>query len=562
MRDPAPDSAPPGPWRMRVRWLRYLLLVPLYRAYRRRTERDLRWRLATSHVIAVILSVGIIGLIGASILVAVALLGSPVASEPARDAREAARIVEAAAGDAILTADETSGVLSAIAAGLIQPSAGSGLLRVGLDFPGSFQHVRSVSIVDTRMLIRSSSDPAIIGTSATVLGEIPTTTLTRALAGATDLRSLSVVREQPFVIAGAYPLHDRNGVVIGAVLVTKERAALPAGLALVPLAGALIAQLGLTLAIFAAIPALPVGVIAGFRRARDISEPVTTLAAAAGRMADGDLSVRVVLTGNDEIGELEREFNTMADRLEQSLSDETTLRGRAEDLLAANRNLVSNISHELRTPVAIVRGHLEAALDDPTGAPDSLRIAMRETDRLERLVDDLFQLSRLESKRLEVERRPLDLAAVAREAVESLAEPARREAGITILCTAPPDPLPAIGDRPRLVQVLQNLLRNAIRHTPEGGLIMVEAIAADDGSSALLRVVDTGEGIAPEHLPHVFDRFYRADAARTRAAGGAGLGLAIARELVDAMGGTIAVSSAPGDGAVFTIRLPAAPPAP
>ena len=152
----------------------------------------------------------------------------------------------------------------------------------------------------------------------------------------------------------------------------------------------------------------------------------------------------------------------------------------------------------------------------------------------------------------------LDLAAVAREAVESLAEPARREAGVTILCNAPRVPLPAIGDRPRLVQVAQNLLRNAIRHTPEGGLIMVEA-ALGDPHTTILRVTDTGEGIPPEHLPHVFERFYRADAARTRASGGAGLGLAIARELVEAMGGAIIVTSPAGEGASFTIRLPAAP---
>ena len=556
---PAPsDPHPPGPWRTRARWLRYLLLVPLYRAYRRRTARDLRWRLATSHVIAVILSVAIIGLIGASILVGIALFRSPAASEPARDAREVVRIVEQATGDTLLSPDEASGILSAISAGLIQPGSANGLLRVGLDFPGAFRHVRSVSIVDTRMLVRSSSDPALVGASASILGEGVTTSVTRALAGDTDLRRLSVVRDQPFVIAGAYPLTDDAGRLIGAALVLKERASLPSGLSLIRLAGALIAQLGVTLAIFAAIPALPVGVIAGFRRARDISDPVSTLAAAAGRMADGDLSARVLLTGVDEIGELEREFNAMADRLQRALADETALRGHAEGLLAANRNLVSNISHELRTPVAIVRGHLEAALDDPGHAPESLRIAMRETDRLERLVDDLFQLSRLESKRLEVERVPLDLAAVAREAVESLAEPARREAGVTILCNAPRVPLPAIGDRPRLVQVAQNLLRNAIRHTPEGGLIMVEA-ALGDPHTTILRVTDTGEGIPPEHLPHVFERFYRADAARTRASGGAGLGLAIARELVEAMGGAIIVTSPAGEGASFTIRLPAAP---
>jgi signal transduction histidine kinase len=560
MGSPVPESAAPTPWHRRFGWLRYLALVPLYNAYRRRTERDLRWRLATSHVLAVVLSVAIIGLIGAAILVGVALYRSPTATEPARDARAAARIVEQSATELTLETAESSGMLAAISAGLVQPSAGSGLLRVGLDFPGHFRAISSVSLVDSNLLIVSSSDPALIGASVSRLDSGATTTSVRALAGITDPGQLSVVRDNPRIVAGAYPLRDPQGRTIGAVLVIKTQTTLPGGLALVRLVGSLIAQLGLTLAIFAAIPALPVGFVAGVRRARDISEPVTTLAAAAGRMADGDLAARVEITGDDEIGQLEREFNAMADRLEQALAEETRLRSRAEDLLGANRSLVSNISHELRTPVAIVRGHLEAALDDPDFTDDALRISLREADRLERLVDDLFQLSRLESKRLDIDHATIDAAAIAREAAESLTEPARRDADITILCNAPRDPLLAIGDRPRLVQVLQNLLRNAIRHTPEGGLIMVEASAAD--GRVLLRVADTGEGIAPEHLPHVFERFYRADAARERSAGGAGLGLAIARELVDAMGGEIAVTSAPGEGAAFTITLPAAIPGP
>jgi signal transduction histidine kinase len=232
---------------------------------------------------------------------------------------------------------------------------------------------------------------------------------------------------------------------------------------------------------------------------------------------------------------------------------------RAEQLLAANRSLISNVSHELRTPVAVVRGHLEALLDSPDQGGEYAAIALRETDRLERLVEDLFQLTRLESRGLVIGREVIDAAGATREAFESLAEPARREAGITMICEAPDDPLLAYGDRARLVQVLQNLIRNAIRHTPEGGIILVSAEREAEGMVAL-QVFDTGEGIPPEHIPHVFDRFYRADPSRTHSGGGgAGLGLAIARELIAAMDGSITVESDPGEGASFTIRLRSAP---
>jgi signal transduction histidine kinase len=314
-------------------------------------------------------------------------------------------------------------------------------------------------------------------------------------------------------------------------------------------------EIGVVLAIFVAIPAVPVAIITGFRRARSISEPVEQLATVASRVANGDLSARVEVTGEDEIARLESEFNQMADQLGDALKEETTHRARAEWLLAANRSLISNVSHELRTPVAVVRSHLEALLAEPAQGEEYARIALRETDRLERLVEDLFQLTRLESKGLQITTEPMDAAAAIREAFESLAEPARREAGITMICEAPDKPLMALADHARIVQVLQNLIRNAIRHTPEGGIILVSAEREPDGDIAL-QVLDTGEGIPREHLPRIFERFYRADPSRTHSGGGgAGLGLAIAKELITAMGGTIAVESEPGEGAAFTIRL-------
>ena len=540
-----------GSWR----WLRYLLIFPIYSAYRRRTEEQLRWRLAFSHVSAVLLSVALISVVGASIIVGTAIVLSPAASEPARDAREVANLIQEAEQTQVLADDELSGLLASIQAGLIEPSHGEGTLRLRLDFPVPFQYLKSISLVQPDMTVASSSDPSMVGQSIILVSPDAYTVTRIALAGNTNTRDTSVVRPDDGIITGAYPLHDATGAIMGAVVIDKTQTAVPHGVDMLQTALLAMGEIGVVLAIFVAIPAVPVAIITGFRRARSISEPVEQLATVASRVANGDLSARVPVTGEDEIARLESEFNQMADQLGEALKEETTHRARAESLLAANRSLISNVSHELRTPVAVVRGHLEALLAEPAQGEEYARIALRETDRLEQLVEDLFQLTRLESKGLQITTEPIDAAAATREAFESLAEPARREAGITMICEAPDKPLMALADRARIVQVLQNLIRNAIRHTPEGGIILVSVEREPDGDIAL-QVFDTGEGIPREHLPRIFERFYRADPSRTHSGGsGAGLGLAIAKELITAMGGTISVESEPGEGAAFTIRL-------
>jgi len=306
------------------------------------------------------------------------------------------------------------------------------------------------------------------------------------------------------------------------------------------------------------LPGLIVASVLGKRRARDVSEPVMELSDAAATLADGDLSRRAAVAGEDELAALGRSFNSMASRLQETLLREASERARAEAALSANRELVANVSHELRTPVAVIRAHLEAQTEDPSRAVEYSRIALRETDRLQRLVDDLFALSRLEMGATTVARAPFDAAAAAREAVASLAEPARREAGVLVRAAeAPAGPAWAMGDRERVVQVLQNFIRNAVRFTPEGGIVVVDT--RTEGATASLIVADTGCGIAPEDLPHVFERFYRADGSRSRAGGGAGLGLAIAKHLVEGMGGSVKAESQPGEGSVFTVSLAAAP---
>ncbi|MDP9357260.1 MAG: cell wall metabolism sensor histidine kinase WalK, partial [Chloroflexota bacterium] len=341
---------------------------------------------------------------------------------------------------------------------------------------------------------------------------------------------------------------------VAAVVVDKRQRTLPGGNDLLLLGMSYVGQIGLVIALLVGIPAIPVGVVIGIRRARGISKPIRELAGCAEAFAEGDLSTRVDVQGEDEIADLGKRFNEMADRLQATIVLEAASRARAEQLLAANRDLVANVSHELRTPVALVRGHLEALDAEPARVEEYTRIALRETDRLERLVADLFHLTRVESQGIALEREPFDAGAAVREAVESLAEPARREAGITMLAEVGAGDLRCVGDRARLVQVLQNLIRNAVRFTPEGGIIL--ASAQDDGDRVTVMVRDTGVGIAPDDLPHVFDRFYRGEQSRNRAAGGAGLGLAIAKQLIEAMSGEISVESELDEGSVFTIRLP------
>lgn len=228
-------------------------------------------------------------------------------------------------------------------------------------------------------------------------------------------------------------------------------------------------------------------------------------------------------------------------------------------LARTRRELVANVSHELKTPVAAIRGFLELMEDDalpPEARREFVGLMSAEAARLQRLVDEQMQLARLDAGALPLEREQMDLAAVVRAAARARGVLAGRE-GVSIVVDAA-SPVPMEGDPARLEQVLLILLDNASRHTPAGGTITVTARV--QGGDALMTVADTGEGIPDEALASVFDRFYRADAARERDdRQGAGLGLAIARGIARAHGGDIAVRSAPGEGAVFTVRLPRDP---
>ncbi|HYO30375.1 MAG TPA: ATP-binding protein [Thermomicrobiales bacterium] len=286
------------------------------------------------------------------------------------------------------------------------------------------------------------------------------------------------------------------------------------------------------------------------------------LAAATAALRAGDLGARVAIGGEDEVARLQADFNAMAADLERSLAALAAERDAVARLLADRRELVAAVSHELRTPVATLRVYLDSVASHwdgkapPATLRDDLVVMADETDRLGRLIEDLFILSRTEIGRLPLTLRPTDAGALLQRAAAAVAPLAWERGRVEVLAEVPTALSPALADPDRLEQVVRNLVANAVRHTPPGGFVLLAAAA--EGDTLLLQVKDTGEGIAPADLPHVWDRFYRAGSARERDGGGAGLGLALVKELTEAMGGSVGVESTPGAGSCFSLRLPVA----
>ena len=291
-----------------------------------------------------------------------------------------------------------------------------------------------------------------------------------------------------------------------------------------------------------------VGVLMSVRVSRTLSAPLDRLAAAARAIGAGKLDQRVTVGGSQEIVTVAHAFNDMAGALEQ-----------AEKL---RRDMVADVAHELRTPLSVLQGNLQAILDDvyPLDKAEIARLH-EQTQLLSRLVEDLRVLSQADAGQLSLSLQRVDLGALVADQIENFA-PMAAEKEITLDAETGVELPPVEADPSRLSQVLHNLLDNALRHTPSGGTVHVRV--STDAGQLRVAVRDSGEGIAAEHLPHVFDRFYRVDTARGRNAGGAGLGLAIARSIVTAHGGTIHVESDPvaGPGSTFIVHLPAAPPPP
>ena len=293
--------------------------------------------------------------------------------------------------------------------------------------------------------------------------------------------------------------------------------------------------------LLAALIAGGAAVIAAFLLSRRILGPVEALTDAARRMGRGDLSRRVVVRSRDEIGELAQAFNGMADSL-----------ARVEDL---RRNMIGDIAHELRSPLTNIRCQIETLQDGLAApSPESIASIHEEAMLLNRLIEDLQDLALAEAGQLRLRHELVDLRPIIEQAVSAMQQHAANK-NISLSVDVQPDLTPVTADSERVAQVLRNLLANAITHTPAEGRIEIRARLIN-GDDAEISVTDTGPGIAPEHLPFVFERFYRADDSRARSTGGAGLGLAIVKQLVEAQGGNVRAMSEPGKGSCFCVIFP------
>jgi two-component system OmpR family sensor kinase len=328
-----------------------------------------------------------------------------------------------------------------------------------------------------------------------------------------------------------------NGVRVGRLVV-----ALPVESAILgPLERRFINRIS-QLLLAGAVLAGALGVLLGLAMSRSLSAPLQRLASAARAVGQHDFSHRVQVGGSTEVAEVSLAFNEMSAALEQ-----------ADEL---RKNLMADVAHELRTPLSVLQGNLQAILDDvyPLEKAEISRL-YDQTRLLSRLVEDLRELALADAGKLHMNLQTTNLRQVLQSTSDHLA-PSAEQAGVHLTVQAADLPV-VVADPDRVAQVLNNLLANALRHTPAGGSIGVTALATKEGVE--VTVADTGEGIAPESLPHIFDRFWRADHARTHdqaRAGGSGLGLSIAQSLVRAQGGRIWVESTLGKGSIFHFTLP------
>ncbi|HEY3562862.1 MAG TPA: HAMP domain-containing sensor histidine kinase [Kribbella sp.] len=274
---------------------------------------------------------------------------------------------------------------------------------------------------------------------------------------------------------------------------------------------------------------------------RRLVRPIVALTGAAQRMRNGDHAARVPVSGKDEVARLGHAFNDMAEAIQR------------HDF--QRKAMVSDVAHELRTPLANIKGYLVASEDGVVPLDGALVTSLlEETGLLEHLVADLQDLALADAGMLRLHPASRDLTELAQQVVLAH-QPAAEAAAVTLTSTAS-GPALAVVDSARIRQALGNLVSNAIRYTPAGGTVRVDVRPVDNGYN--LTVTDTGTGIADEHLPHLFDRFYRAEVSRARTTGGSGLGLAIAKHLTEAHGGHIKVTSRLGAGSTFTVWLPSA----
>lgn len=339
------------------------------------------------------------------------------------------------------------------------------------------------------------------------------------------------------VLAEAVQMKNARGRIIGYLWAEGGLGGSPAG-------GQRLVQRLNDISLLTGVVALALAVVLALLVGSGLAKPLLQLDRAAQRMAEGDLSQRVQVAGKDELATLGNSFNHMA----ASLQDSERRR----------QAMTADIAHELRTPLAVQRAQLEALQDGiyPLTA-ENLQVALDQNATLARLVEDLRTLALADARELKLERIEVDLQQLAADVLTRF-QPAALERSIHLNLIPANAAKPAVvaGDPLRIEQILNNVLANALRHTPENGRI--DVAVRFEAPNVLLSVHDSGPGIAPEALPHLFERFYRADRARSREQGGTGLGLAIARQLAELMGGTLNAANHAQGGAVFDLRLPSA----
>ena len=306
-------------------------------------------------------------------------------------------------------------------------------------------------------------------------------------------------------------------------------------------------QLATVLLVFAG----GIAMLLGYFLSVGITRRIQVLKAAAHRLAAGDLAARAPLEGRDEVTALAASFNDMAQKLQ-------TADARQRELDMLRRELVAWATHDLQTPLTAIRVQIEAladgVVDDPETRQRYLRTTQRQVNDLSMLIDDLFQIAQLDAGGMVIQPVTCSLSDLISDTLESFTALAR-EREVSLGGSVAPGVDPVTLDSPRMGRLLNNLIGNALRHTPASGSVTVSAWR--ESAQIHIRVADNGEGINPGDLPHIFERFYRGEKSRNRDTGGAGLGLAIARGIVRAHGGDITAESQPGVGTTFHITLPA-----
>jgi signal transduction histidine kinase len=289
----------------------------------------------------------------------------------------------------------------------------------------------------------------------------------------------------------------------------------------------------------------------GFFLSAAVTDGIMALNQAAKEIAQGNLHARVSVIGRNEIADLASTFNEMAAQLEAAAYKQ-------RELEILRRDLLAWVGHDLRTPLTSVRLIVEALADqvveDPLTIQRYLQTAQRDIRSLSRLIDDLFEMAQLDAGGLQLELCPNSISDLVSDTLESFSAQAARQ-GVTLKGSIAPGIDPVLLDAQQIGRVLANLVSNALRYTPSGGTVEVGVSAAPGGVQ--VQVCDTGEGITTEDLPHIFEQFYRGEKSRSRATGGAGLGLAIAQGIIEAHSSHIGVESTPGEGTRFFFTLPA-----